>query len=284
MVSFRVADGVSTFPPPVFPETPGEFGEYTHEYLSRTTWFSPGYMTPRGGLMVLTGRLPDNAGITQIASDLDTGASSAPWASCLASMNFVPVAGAAAVDGDGATYLATANGLLLADTCEMIATPVSIASGFGPVVVPGTRTVIAVGSGNLVAFDIATRRIKWSALSSESDDFVGSPAIADGIIFVQNSAYPRVRLEARRESDGAILWTWEPPWSDELGLSGNVVSTNNLVFVSTQRAVYAIDRATHQQVWTYPYGGKISISANGVLYVRRGFIWFGSALAAINLQ
>jgi outer membrane protein assembly factor BamB len=141
-----------------------------------------------------------------------------------------------------------------------------------------------VGQGNLAAFDVATRQIKWSVPKSSSDAFVGSPAVADGTVFVQNSEYQRVRLEARRATDGEMLWTWQPPWGDELSFKGNAVTTNNLVFVSTRRAVYAIDRSTHQAVWSYPYGGKLSISANGVLYVRRGFTWSGTGLAAINLQ
>jgi outer membrane protein assembly factor BamB len=284
MLSFRVADGSPAFTPPIFANTPAEFGDYVYESTSAINWFSPVHMTPRGSSMLLTGRLPDHAGLVQMQTDLTTGAPSTPWASCIASLPSVAFAGAAAVDANGATYLATNTGLLLADTCDMIATSASLSDGFGPVVVPGTTTVVAVGQGNLVAFDTATRQIKWSALKSASDVFVGSPAVADGTIFVQNNAYGRVRVEARRASDGEVLWTWQPPWRDELAFMGNVVTTNNLVFVSTRRGVYAIDRANHQAVWTYPYGGKLSISANGVLYVRRGFIWFGSGLAAINLQ
>jgi outer membrane protein assembly factor BamB len=284
MLSFRVADGTPTFAPPIFSETPAEFGDYVYELTSAINWFSPVHMTPQGSSMLLTGRRANHAGLTQMATDLTTGAQSAPWSSCIDPLTSTAFAGAAAVDATGATYLATNTGLLLADTCETISTSVTLADGFGPAVVPGTTTVVAVGQGNLVAFDTATRQIKWSALKSDSDVFVGSPAVADDTIFVQNNAYGRVRLEARRESNGEVLWTWQPPWRDELAFMGNVVSTNNLVFVSTRRGVYAIDRATHQAVWTYPYGGKLSISANGVLYVRRGFIWFGSGLAAINLQ
>ena len=283
MLSFRVADGTPTFAPPIFSESAAQFGDYVYEFASATKWVSPVHMTPLGSSMLLTGRLPDYTGLTQMATDLTTGAQSAPWSSCIASLSSTAFAGAAAVNATGAAYLATNASLLLADTCETIPTSVSLSDGFGPVVVPGTTTVVAIGQGNLIALT-ATRQIKWSALKSDSDVFVGSPAVAGDTIFVQNNAYGRVRLEARRESNGEVLWTWQPPWRDEMAFMGNVVSTNNLVFVSTRRGVYAIDRATHQQVWTYPYAGKLSISANGVLYVRRGFLWFGKGLAAINLQ
>jgi outer membrane protein assembly factor BamB len=240
-------------------------------------------MTPRNDSILLTGRR-DDFSRTQMATDLTTGAPSAPWEPCMASLNSPAFAGAAAIDASGAAYLATNDGLLLADTCETIASPVTLADGFGPAVVPDSSTVIVVSQGNLLAFDTDAREIQWSALKSDSDVFVGSPAVAGDTVFVQNNAYERVQLEARRTDTGELLWSWAPPWSDDHTFRGNVVSTDNLVFVSTRRAVYAIDRTTHQAVWTYPYPGKVSLSANGVLYVRRGFIWFGSGIAAINLQ
>jgi outer membrane protein assembly factor BamB len=133
-----------------------------------------------------------------------------------------------------------------------------------------------------VNFDTATKQVKWSAAASGTDIFVGSPAIAGTTVYVQNSG--RTQLEARRESDGQILWTWKPTWKNESAFQGNVVVTQNLVFVSTTNHVYAIDTATHQSVWMYPYAGMLAISANGVLYVRRGTASLGLGLAAINLQ
>jgi outer membrane protein assembly factor BamB len=284
MVAFHVADGTPTFTPQIYSETPAEFGDYVYELPYADNWFSPVHMTPRGGTMLLTGQRVDHGDRIQMTVDLATGAKSEPWPSCVAPPPTVSIAGAAAIDANGATYLATNGGLLLADTCETIATPASLSDGFGPVVVPGTTTVVVVGQGNLVAFDTATKQIKWSALKADGGNFAGSPAVADDTVFVQNAGSGRAVLEARRLSDGQVMWTWQSPWSDESAFRGNVVSTNNLVFVSTRRGVYAIDRNTHQAVWTYPYGGKLSISANGVLYIRRGFVWFGSGLAAINLQ
>lgn len=57
------------------------------------------------------------------------------------------------------------------------------------------------------------------------------------------------------------------------------------MFVSTRKAVYAIDTTSHAAVWLYPYPGKLAISASGVLYVRRGpGPSIGNGLAAINLH
>jgi len=58
-----------------------------------------------------------------------------------------------------------------------------------------------------------------------------------------------------------------------------VLLTNNLVFVSTDNATYAIDRTTHAQVWSYPFSGKLSLSANGILYINSG-----SSILAVNVK
>jgi len=52
----------------------------------------------------------------------------------------------------------------------------------------------------------------------------------------------------------------------------DVLVTDNLVFVSTNAGTYAIDRTTHQSVWSYPQFGSVAISANGVLYISYGDI------------
>jgi outer membrane protein assembly factor BamB len=284
LLAFGTTDGTPAFAPPIFANTPGEFAEYTFEQGLNLNWIGPAHLTPRADSILLTSRADDFSS-TQLATDLATGAPSAPWESCIASLASPAFAGAAAVDANGDTYLATNEGLLLADSCETIATPTTLADGYGPVAVPGTSTVIVVSQGNLLVLDTAAREIKWSALKADNQQvYVGSPAVAGDSVFLQNNASFLVQLEARNIDSGELLWTWQPPWSDETSFRGNVVSTDNLVFVSTRRAVYAIDRTTHQAVWTYPYPGKISISANGVLYVRRGFLWSGTGIAAINLQ
>ena len=56
--------------------------------------------------------------------------------------------------------------------------------------------------------------------------------------------------------------------------------TDNLAFVVSEKATYAIDLGTHQAVWSYPYSGTIALSDNGVLYVARS----DGALGAINLR
>jgi outer membrane protein assembly factor BamB len=283
--SFSVADGTATFEPQNFPERPAEFGDYFFDFVSAITFFRPTYMTPRDGSMLL---IVDNNGTKAFAAlDQATGAGTLEWESCALEPEIFNLSGSIAVDDNGTSYVATPSGLLMPDTCELIASPVSVGNGMGPAVVPGTSDVIAVGPGNVVNFDTDAQQVKWSAPKTGSDVFAGSPAIAGTTVYVQNSGAnnQRPRLEARRETDGAVLWTWQAPWSDDSSFFGNAVATQNLVFVSTRQRVYAIDTTTHEAVWVYPYAGKLAISANGVLYVRRGIgPTIGNALAAINLQ
>jgi outer membrane protein assembly factor BamB len=279
--AFRVADGTSPFSPQNFPERPAEFGDYIFDRFSAITWSRPTYMTPRGGAMLLA--VDHSGGRSFVALDQVTGARTAEWESCALAPIHSQFSGSIAVGENGSSYIATDGGLLMLDTCESIASAVSVNDGMGPAVVPGTSDVIAVGRGNLTNFDTAARQVKWAAPATQADVFIGSPAIAGATVYVQNSG--QVRLEARRETDGEVLWTWQAPWSDDSSFLGNVIATQNLVFVSTRKRVYAIDTTTHEAAWIYPYPGKLAISANGILYVRRGAApAIGEALVAINLQ
>ena len=74
-----------------------------------------------------------------------------------------------------------------------------------------------------------------------------------------------VQVEARSEADGSLLWSWVPPQAAETGFVSEPLLTQNLVFVSTNLATYAIDLATHQAVWSYPLVGKLALSKSGII-------------------
>jgi len=281
--SFRVADGSPQFAPQAFPSHPGLFGDFYFVKQSAATTFIRGvYLTPRGSSLLLP-TIDDQLNKSFVSLDQNTGVSSDPWPNCSATLSQAIIAGTVAVDANQATYLATDSGLLLADTCQTIASSVPVATGLGPTIIPGTADVVAIGHGNLVNFDTAAMQVKWSIPASDSDAFVGSPAVVGSTLYLQNCG--RVQVEARDESDGHLLWSWQPPWSDDITFIGNVIATQNLLFVSTWARVYAIDIATHQTVWVYPYSGRLAISSNGILYVNRGSaIYSTDGIAAINLH
>ena len=89
--------------------------------------------------------------------------------------------------------------------------------------------------------------------------------------------YAGVKYEA---ATGTLLWSWPVPEADGTAPAHNVVVTDNLAFVSTASKVYAVNLSSHASTWSYPYGGALAISANGVLYVNRD----DGAIGAINLQ
>ena len=280
--AFNLADGTPRFAPATFTNMPGFFMEYFYEWVYGTATQTNAYLTPYNGSMLL-GVIDESYNSSFVSLDHTSGAGTPAWDTCAGAKSPAQFGGAAAIDANQSVYLATNAGLLLADTCESIASPVSVSDSVSPTVIPGTSDVVVAGGGNLVNFDTATSQVKWSIAGSTADRFVGSPAIAGSTLYVQNNA--SLQLEARRESDGEILWTWKPTWNDDAAFTGNVIATQNLVFVSTRKRTYAIDTATHQAVWMYPYHGKLAISANGILYVQRGGVsLFDGGLGAISLH
>lgn len=129
------------------------------------------------------------------------------------------------------------------------------------------------GVDYLQAFDTGTNpALRWHVKGV----FPGNPAYVDGLLLAANAATGK--LEVYRASDGALQWAWTAPAKD-LALASSVLVTRNLVFVSSANKTYAIDRGTHEAVWTYPAGGELSISANGILYIQSA-----ARLTAINLR
>jgi hypothetical protein len=153
-------------------------------------------------------------------------------------------------------------------------------------VLGAANSVFAVDLGNpasnsLVDFDIAARTVSWTAPGPYS----GSPAYANGVIYALNTS--PLRLEVRSESGGALLWHWTPQQPGENQFVGDVLLTDNLVFLSTNVAVYAIDLATQQSVWSMATPGRLALSANGVLYIVTASSGAGAgtggAIVAVNV-
>lgn len=126
-------------------------------------------------------------------------------------------------------------------------------------------------STTVSAFDTLNNAVRWTS----QGDYFGNPAYADGQLFAANNT-PQ-RLEVFRESDGTLAWFWAAP-SGESKFVSDVLVTQNLIFVSTSSTTYAIDRTSHAAVWNYKAGGKLAMSANGILYIKGA-----STIVAINL-
>jgi outer membrane protein assembly factor BamB len=134
---------------------------------------------------------------------------------------------------------------------------------------------------SLTLVDTASRAVRWTV----NGRFTTQPVVARGVMYVGNDS-GRV-LEARNVSDGAVLWTWPLAGVGEEAFGGDLIVTNNVLFVAGEKNTYALDLASHQLAWTYRLGGTLALSRNGVLYIRSAqgaYTGNVTYLTAINLQ
>lgn len=131
----------------------------------------------------------------------------------------------------------------------------------------------------LSSFNIGSRTWEWSTQQA----YLTQPALANGVLYAGRN-HP-MSLDAIDEATGQVLWSWTPPAiHGDATFQRNIVATRNLLFVSTNRSVYAIDLATREAVWRYEEPGMLAISANRTLYITTGLYVSDGKLVAIRLQ
>lgn len=140
-----------------------------------------------------------------------------------------------------------------------------------------SSSVEQYGTRPLINFSVANNAVRWRTART----YATQPATAKGIVYAGSNT-PK-SFDAIDEATGQVLWSWVPPVSDQ-AFHRNVVVTDNLVFVSTDRAIYALDLATRQPVWSYPTPGMMAISGGGTLYVVEGAREPTGRLIAIGLK
>jgi hypothetical protein len=159
-------------------------------------------------------------------------------------------------------------------TYQMAGAPVLGAPGSLFVARYGNAVTYGGVNGNeLLRFNIAKSYVDWRI----PGNYPLTPAYASGVVYAPNTN--PYRIEARAEADGALQWSWTPPQAAETGWVAEPIVTKNLLFVSTNVATYAIDLRTHKTVWSYPAGGKLALSRNGVLYIQNA-----DAVVAFNVK
>ena len=95
-----------------------------------------------------------------------------------------------------------------------------------------------------------------------AEGFGGQVTLANGIIYIINDR----KVDARREEDGSLLWSWMPPAGKP---QGTMIATRNLLFVTTEDTTYAVELGAHVDVWTYPAAGALSLSRDGLLFIAQ---------------
>jgi outer membrane protein assembly factor BamB len=130
------------------------------------------------------------------------------------------------------------------------------------------NNVIAIQGGRLISFDLATPDIGWEIPEEGEDEegFSGQPSLAQGIIYAVYDG----DLHALNESDGFFIeeeeWQpWQPPVGESI--DAPMIVTDNLIFVSTGSNTYAVDLADQTERWSYPSGGQLAISEEGILFI-----------------
>jgi hypothetical protein len=133
----------------------------------------------------------------------------------------------------------------------------------------GASNVLATNGGRLISFNLASRSIGYAL----SPGFRGQPTVANGVVYVANNS----QVQARKESDGSLQWSWTPPEGQPVG---PMIATKNLLLVSTAANTYAVDLASHAQVWAYPAGGHLTLSAQGILFIAQS----SGRLSAVSVR
>lgn len=128
------------------------------------------------------------------------------------------------------------------------------------------------------SFNIDTKRYEWSTSSA----YLTAPAVANGVIYAARNA--PMSLDAIDEATGKVLWSWAPLGNGDTSFHRNIVVTRNILFVSTDKAVYALDLATRSPVWCYPKPGMLAISADRTLYIATGARSSDGGLVAVRLK
>jgi hypothetical protein len=143
----------------------------------------------------------------------------------------------------------------------------------GSAVLGAPNSVFAAAYGNsilnggaignyLLHFNLQANTVDWTIKGV----YPSTPAYDSGVVYVANNN--PLRLEARSETDGTLIWSWTPPASGDIGFVSEVLLTQNAIIVSTTLSTYAIDRSTHHLMWSYPASGNLALSPNGILYIE----------------
>lgn len=132
------------------------------------------------------------------------------------------------------------------------------------------QDLLVTQSGRLVSFDLGSRNLRWEIPGR----FTGMVTTAADLLYVINDDH----LEVRREDTGALVWSWTAPIAEPL--EKTLLVTRNLLFASTASTTFAVDLGARRQVWSYPAGGHLALSSQGVLLIAGA----NSSVTAITVR
>lgn len=129
----------------------------------------------------------------------------------------------------------------------------------------GTTLGYVVSPPSLLAFDPSSHTVSWTI----DADYSGAPAVAGSMVYGISAG----TLVAREAATGLELWEFQ----GDRNLSYPPALTNDTIYVSSNSNVYAVNRATGEQVWTEGVGGWVTVGAGCLLVAGsdgtlRGFV------------
>jgi hypothetical protein len=122
-------------------------------------------------------------------------------------------------------------------------------------VLTSDNSIFVIQDGRLIKFDLILKEISWE----NNGNYSGQPSYSNGIVYAINSG----ALSAADSNTGEVLWLLEVPSGN---LTGNIIVTDTHVLVSSSSTTYAVDLNTHEEVWSYPVSGHLSLGENA-LYI-----------------
>ncbi|MFL5617444.1 MAG: Ig-like domain-containing protein [Gemmatimonadaceae bacterium] len=139
-------------------------------------------------------------------------------------------------------------------------------------VIGEANDLLTIVGNRLMSIDLGAMSVKWE----QSGSYAGMPVVGKGVVY----GFSGTVVAARRESDGNLLWSWQPPapyTQARPASSQSIALTNNLLLVSLAGGSYgeagmsfAIDLASHLTVWSYPMSGDLALSSQGFLFISQG--------------
>jgi outer membrane protein assembly factor BamB len=116
-------------------------------------------------------------------------------------------------------------------------------------------TVYATGDQNVFAIDMDGGTLRWKLNGPEEDDDVarGSPAVADGTLYVgRGTSIENLKLAAVNTADGSIQWETRA----RLQQQAHPSIANGVVYVPARRLL-ALDAETGDILWAYDHQSTI---------------------------
>ena len=125
--------------------------------------------------------------------------------------------------------------------------------GLAPVLL-NDNEVLVIHSGYLSSFNIINENMTWSL----GPGYTGQPVFDGNLIYA--AQYDGL---VALDPSGKIHWKW---FADNERVLDQMLTTQDLVFVSTDKKIYAISKETHEAVWSYEASGVMSMGM-GHLYI-----------------